>query len=87
MNKKMTFVLSATFLSLVVLLKFSIPAVFITMLLGLLFIPPALLFASVFITGVPVIAKEMGAALDSGNEMFIISVSKESIILEPNINR
>lgn len=87
MNKKMTFVLSATFLSLVVLLKFSIPAVFITMLLGLLFIPPALLFASVFIAGVPVIAKEMGAVLDSGNEMFIISVSKESIILEPNINR
>lgn len=87
MNKKMTFVLSATFLSLVALMEFSIPAVLITMLLGLLFIPPALLFASGLIAGIPILAKELGAALDSGKEMFIISVSKESIILEPNINR
>ncbi len=87
MNKKMTFVLLVISLCMVALLKFPIPAVYITMLLGLLFIPPALLFASVFIAGVRVIAKELGAVLDSGKEMFIISVSKESIILEPNINR
>ncbi|MDD5474292.1 MAG: hypothetical protein PHU34_09135 [Candidatus Methanoperedens sp.] len=87
MNKKMTFVLLATFLSLVSLLNFPIPALFITMLLGLLFIPPALLFVSLFIKGVQAIAKELGDALESGKEMFIVSVSKESIILEPNINR
>lgn len=87
MNKKMKFVLIAVSLCTFAILVFPIHAVFITMLLGLLLIPPAMLLASVFISGVPVITKELGTVLDSGKEMFIVSVSKESIILEPNINR
>lgn len=72
-------------LGLVISLYFSIPAIVIVMLIGLLFIPPVLLFASVFKEGVLVIAKELGAALESGKERFVISISKESIVLEPNL--
>lgn len=72
-------------LGLVISLYFSIPAIVIAMLLGLLFIPPVLLFASVLKEGVLVIIKELGAALESGKERFIISISKEAIVLEPNL--
>jgi len=36
---------------------------------------------------VPVIAKELGRALESGKQRFVISISKDSIVLEPNVNR
>lgn len=83
MNKKM---ISALFVAFAILYGFS-TSVFLAVLLGLLLIPPALLFASVLITGIPVIAKELNALLRSGKEMFIISVSKESIVLEHNLDR
>ena len=72
---------------LLVIFYFSIPAFVITILLGLLFIPPALLFASFFIEGIPVIIRELGLAQESGKERFVISISRDSIVLEPNLNR
>jgi len=86
-NKKMILVLLALFLGVIVTLGFSLSTVFVALLLGLLFVPPALLITSVLITGIPVMVKELKALLRSGKEMFIISVSKESIVLEHNLDR
>ncbi len=83
MNRKM---ISALLVAFAILYGFS-TSVFLAVLLGLLLIPPALLFASVLITGIPVIANELKALLRTGKEMFIISVSKESIVLEHNLDR
>ena len=85
--KNRTKLAAAIALGLVVIFYFSIPAFVIAILIGLLFIPPALLFASVFKEGVLVIVRELGAALESGKQRFVISISKESIVLEPNVNR
>lgn len=87
MNRKMISALLIAFAGLIIIYGFSIPTAFLAVLLGLLLIPPALLFAYVFITGIPVIANELKALLRSGKEMFIISVSKESIVLEHNLDR
>lgn len=86
-NKKMIPALALTSSSMLILLKLSIPIIFITVLLGLLFIPPVLTFAWVLAAGAPVIVKELGALFESGKEIFVISISKESIVLEPNLNR
>ncbi len=74
-------------MGLLVIFYFSIQAFVIAILIGLLFIPPALLFASVLKEGVLVIVRELGTALDSGKERFVISISDDSIVLEPNVNR
>lgn len=79
-------ILSAAFFILSILL-FPVSIIFIAVLLGLLFIPPVLVLALVFIEGAPVIKKELHALLESGKEIFIISISKESITMEPNLNR
>jgi len=81
-NSRMKLVLA--FLGVLILLNVSISTMFIAILFGLLLIP-VIVFASVFIAGVPVIIKELQALLDSGREIFIISISKDSIILEPNL--
>jgi hypothetical protein len=86
-NKKMILALVMASLSTVSLLKLPLSIIFVAMLLGLLFIPPALVLASISIEGAAVIKKELHALLESGKEIFIISISKESIILEPNLNR
>lgn len=86
-GKKKKLVLVAVFLSLLALLNFSFQAVFIPLLFGLLFLPPLLLFAWVLIAGAPIIAKELRALFESGKETFVISISRESIVLEPNLNR
>lgn len=70
-------------LSLLAILNFSISTLVIATLLGLLFIPPLLLFASVFIEG----TAAMCELLESEKERFVISIAKKSIILEPNLNR
>lgn len=80
--KKMKLVLA--FLGVFILLNVPIPTIFIAVLLGLLLIP-VVVFASVFIAGVPVILKEMQAIIESGKEIFVITLSKDSIILEPNL--
>jgi hypothetical protein len=86
-NKKMILALVMASLSAVILLDLSISILFVVLLLGLLFIPPVLSLALLFIEGAPVIKKELHALMESGKEMFIISISKESITLEPNLNR
>lgn len=82
-NKKMRLPLAISIASLIVLLGISISTVFIALLLGLLFIPPLFVAASVFITGVPIIVEELLSLLESGKEFFVISISKEYVTLEP----
>lgn len=81
-TKKMK--LALAFLGVFILLNVPIPTIFIAVLLGLLLLP-VIVFASVLITGIPVIIKEMQAIIESGKEIFVISLSKDSIILEPNL--
>lgn len=76
--------LALAFLGVLILLNFSIQTMFIVIFLGLLLIP-VVVFVSVLIAGVPVITKELQALIDSGKEIFIISISKEYIVLEPNL--
>lgn len=73
--------------SAVIFLGLPLSMIFVAMLLGLLFIPTVLSLALVFIEGAPVIKMELQALMESGKEMFIISISDESITLEPNLNR
>lgn len=86
-NKKMILALVMASLGAVILLNLPLSIIFVAMLLGLLFIPPVLSLALLFIEGAPVIKKELHTLMESGKEMFIISISKESITLEPNLNR
>lgn len=81
-TKKMK--LALVFLGVLILVSVPVPAMFIAVLLGLLLIP-LMVFAAVLITGIPVIVKEIQAVIESGKEMFVISLSKESIILETNL--
>lgn len=81
-TKKMK--LALAFLGVLILLNVPFPTIFIDILFGLLLIP-AIVFASVLITGIPVIIKELQAIIESGKEIFVITLSKDSIILEPNL--
>ncbi|MDO9098974.1 MAG: hypothetical protein Q7U60_12750 [Candidatus Methanoperedens sp.] len=81
-TKKMK--LALAFLGVFILLNVPIPTIFIAIFLGLLLIP-VVVFASVLITGIPVIIKELQAIIESGEEIFVITLSKDSIILEPNL--
>lgn len=76
--------LALAFLGVFILLNVPIPTIFIAIFLGLLLIP-VIVFASVLITGIPVIIKELQAIIESGEEIFVITLSKDSIILEPNL--
>lgn len=82
-NKKIKLVLVIGFVGLTILLSPSISTIIIAMLLGVLFCPPILLFASVFIEGIQIFVKELQAPFESRKEFFVISVSEESITLEP----
>ncbi len=73
----------AAFISIIILLYFSIPLTVITLIIGLLFIPPVAIIAYTFLLGIPMIRREMEGVLSSGKEFFLISVSKEYITLEP----
>jgi hypothetical protein len=73
----------AAFASIIILLYFSIPLTVITLIIGLLFIPPVAVIAYTFLLGIPMIRREMEDVLSSGKEFFLISVSKEYITLEP----
>ena len=74
---------AAVFLCLVILMSISISWVFMTLVLGLLIIPPIAVSVHVFIQGIPLIRREMEDLLASGKDFFLISVSKEYIALEP----
>jgi hypothetical protein len=72
----------AAFACIIILLYFSIPLTVITLIIGLLFIPPVAVIAYIFLLGISMIRRELVAVL-SGKDFFLISVSKEYITLEP----
>jgi hypothetical protein len=86
-NKKIKLISISILIISAIVSIFSISALFIAVLFGLLLIPPLLVFAAILKEGAPLIAVELRALMESGKEMFIISISKESITLEPNIDR
>lgn len=73
----------AIFTSIIILLYFSIPLTFITLIIGLLFIPPVAVIAYTFLHGISMIRREMEGVMSSGKDFLLISVSKEYITLEP----
>ena len=73
----------AAFITLIILLYFSIPLTAITLIIGLLFIPPIAVISYTFLLGISMILRELDAVLSSGKDFFLISVSKEYITLEP----
>jgi hypothetical protein len=82
-NKKPKLAVTLCFISLGILLFLSAPAVLLTLILGLLFIPPMLVIVLISIEGAPIIVKELRGLLASGKQFFVISMSRESITLEP----
>jgi hypothetical protein len=73
----------AAFISIIILLCFSLPLTVLTLIAGLLFIPPVAVIAYTFLLGISMIRRELKAVLYSGKDFFLISVSKEYITLEP----
>lgn len=86
-DKKMKLIAISILIISAIIISFSISALFLAMLFVLLFIPPVMVFAAILKEGAPLIARELRELVESGKEMFIISISKESITLEPNIER
>ncbi len=82
-NKELKLVLLLGFISSGILLYLSAPAIFLALILGLLFIPPILVLISISIKGAPLIVKELRGLLASGKQFLVISMSRESITLEP----
>ncbi len=82
-NKKLKLAIVSGFISAGMLVYLSTSAFFLALILGLLFVPPALVLASISIEGAPMILKELQGLLASGRQFFVISMSRESITLEP----
>ncbi|WP_157833917.1 hypothetical protein [Candidatus Methanoperedens nitratireducens] len=82
-SRKMRLTLLIGFVGLVALMYISISAILLALLLGLLLVPPVLVLISIIIEGVPMIIKELQSILASKKNFFVISISKESITLEP----
>ncbi|MCX9010858.1 MAG: hypothetical protein OIN66_07015 [Candidatus Methanoperedens sp.] len=61
----------------------SLPALFLVLLLGSLLIPPAFVFSLMLVESIPVTIKLSQNLLAGEKPFFVISISKESIILEP----
>ncbi|NJD78471.1 MAG: hypothetical protein FIB08_15485 [Candidatus Methanoperedens sp.] len=61
----------------------SISAALIAFLIGFTVIPVVFVLVSLFIEGIAVIKKELKGLFDPEKSSFIISISKESITLEP----
>lgn len=83
MNNKNKISIAAVFLSFVLLTYHSISAVFIGMILGLLILPPAIVFISVVKIGLPLMAELFMDIVRSGKGFLVISNSKEYITLQP----
>ncbi len=73
----------AVLFCLIILMYISISWTFMTLILGLLIIPPMVASVHIFIQGIPLIRREMEGLLASGKDFFLVSVSKEYITLEP----
>ncbi len=82
-NKKLKLAMLLGFISAGILVYLSISAIFLTLVLGLLFVPPALILVLISIEGAPIIVKELRGLLASGKQFLVISMSRESITLEP----
>lgn len=82
MNKTMKLKL-AIFFGMIILLYVSISWTVIILILGLLFIPPLAVIAYTALYGTQMLLKEMEDMLSSGQDFFLISVSKKYITLEP----
>jgi len=73
----------AVFFSMILLLYVSILWTVMILILGLLFIPPMAVIIYTILNGTQMLRREVEALLSSGNEFFLISVSKKYITLEP----
>lgn len=82
-NKRIGLTIVTGLAVLIISIYLSFPAVFLALLLGFLFVPPAFAFLLILIEGIPVIIKESRNLLASGQRFLVISTSGESIILEP----
>lgn len=82
-GKKLKLAMILGFISPSILLYLSAPAIFLALILGLLFIPPVLVIVSISIEGAPMIVKGLRGLLASGKQFLVISMSRESITLEP----
>ena len=82
-NKKLKLAIVLGFIALGILLYMSSPTVLLILTLGLLFIPPMLVLFLISIEGAPIIVKELRGLLASGKQFLVISMSRESITLEP----
>ncbi|MFU8768049.1 MAG: hypothetical protein ACNA7I_10385 [Candidatus Methanoperedens sp.] len=75
--------LVAVLISIYIAVSYSVSTLFMTLLTGAIFIPPAVVFVYVLKDGFPLISRELRNLVSSGNEIFVISVTKEHITLEP----
>lgn len=82
-GKKIKMALVICLLSTYIAVSYSIPVLLIMLLLGAIFIPPAVVFVCVLKEGIQLISSELNNIFAQGTERFVISFSKEHIILEP----
>ena len=69
--------------SIIILAYFTISTAFIIILLGFLMFLPVLAIALVLKEGIPIISQQIHDLLASSENSFLISFSRENIILEP----
>ena len=82
-DNKVKTILVIGIISVYIAVSYSIPALFMTFLIAAIFVPPAIVFVYILKEGIPLISSELRDIFSSGKEMFVISVSKEHITLEP----
>jgi len=66
-----------------ILLYVSISWTIMILILGLVFIPPLAVIIYTSINGIKMILRELDAAVSSGKDFLIISISRKYITLEP----
>ncbi len=81
-KRKLKFALVIGFAGFVISM-ISISAALIAFLMGFIVIPVVFVLLSLFMEGIPVIKKELKGLFNPEKNFFIISISKESITLEP----
>jgi hypothetical protein len=82
-DNKIKMALVIGLISIYIAVSYSVSAIVIMFLSAALFVPPAVVFLYVLKEGVPFISGELRNLFNSGTGIFVISVSKEHIILEP----
>ena len=82
-DKKVKTALIVGIISTYIAVSYPVSTIFITLLLGLIFVPPILVFVYVLKEGIPLISSELRDIFESKKDTFVISFSKEHITLEP----